>query len=61
MDRKFNRVLNTVPQNGTEPFHITQLPSNILEAFIPGYSIIAGFLSDDFGVDISYPYGQYSY
>jgi len=46
-------IRNMLSENRTEPFHITQLPSNILEAFIPGYSIIAGFLSDDFGVDIT--------
>lgn len=37
--------------NGTAT--VTQLPANILEAFIPGYSIIAGFLQDAFGFDIT--------
>ncbi|MCJ1364043.1 hypothetical protein MMC16_003152 [Acarospora aff. strigata] len=32
---------------------LTQLPANILEAFIPGYSIISKFLLDVLGFDIS--------
>jgi mitochondrial chaperone BCS1 len=31
----------------------TQLPRDILEAFIPGYSIIRGFFKDIFGFDIT--------
>ena len=32
---------------------ITQLPANILEAFIPGYSIISKFLWEVFGFDVT--------
>ena len=32
---------------------ITKLPANILEAFIPGYSIISGFLLEAIGFDIT--------
>ena len=32
---------------------ITQLPANILEAFIPGYSIISGYLWEVLGFDIT--------
>ena len=32
---------------------LTQLPANILEIFIPGYSIISGFLLDFLGFDIA--------
>ncbi|KAL6722109.1 hypothetical protein ACLMJK_001215 [Lecanora helva] len=32
---------------------ITQLPANILEAFIPGYSVISKFLLDSLGFDIT--------
>ncbi len=32
---------------------ITQLPANILEAFIPGYSVISKFLLDALGFDIT--------
>jgi len=33
--------------------HITQLPANILEAFIPGYLIVSKFLLDALGFDIT--------
>ncbi|KAI4175580.1 MAG: hypothetical protein LQ343_001571 [Gyalolechia ehrenbergii] len=39
------------PDNST--VSITQLPVNILEAFIPGYPIISKFIGDIFGFDIS--------
>ena len=32
---------------------ITKLPANILEAFIPGYSVISGFLLETIGFDIT--------
>ena len=43
----------------TEPFgdnttNITQLPANIIEAFIPGYSIISDFLWETLGFDITF-------
>ncbi|KAL8821102.1 MAG: hypothetical protein Q9191_007379 [Dirinaria sp. TL-2023a] len=38
-------------ENGTAS--ITQLPANLLEAFIPGYSVISKFLFDALGVDIT--------
>ncbi|MCJ1407489.1 hypothetical protein MMC19_001560 [Ptychographa xylographoides] len=48
------RSLPTLPhstENGTSSF--TQLPANILEAFIPGYSIISRFLLEFLGFDIT--------
>ncbi|KAL8923437.1 MAG: hypothetical protein Q9172_003134 [Xanthocarpia lactea] len=32
---------------------VTQLPANILDAFIPGYPVISKFIRDSFGFDIS--------
>ncbi|MCJ1357560.1 MAG: hypothetical protein MMC33_007556 [Icmadophila ericetorum] len=39
--------------NANETTSITQLPANILEAFIPGYSIISRFLLEVLGFDIT--------
>ena len=39
------------PENGSAS--ITQLPANLLEAFIPGYSVISKFLFDALGIDIT--------
>lgn len=39
--------------NSTAGPSLTQLPANILEAFIPGYSIISKFLLDVLGFDVS--------
>ena len=53
----FARNLHSLPTispadpNGTSS--ITQLPANILEAFIPGYSIISRFLLEVLGFDIT--------
>ena len=53
----FGRNLHSLPTissanpNGTSS--ITQLPANILEAFIPGYSIISRFLLEVLGFDIT--------
>ncbi|CAF9923040.1 MAG: hypothetical protein HETSPECPRED_005224 [Heterodermia speciosa] len=42
------------PENATAaPTSITNLPANILEAFIPGYSVISRFLFDLLGFDIT--------
>lgn len=43
----------TVNANGTELPGITDLPPNILEALIPGYSIISRYASAYLGLDIS--------
>ena len=37
----------------TSPTSISQLPANILEAFIPGYSVVSKFILDALGIDIS--------
>lgn len=42
---------DTVNGNATSSF--SQLPANILEAFIPGYSVISGFLLEAFGFDVT--------
>ena len=47
---KFRMVLNT-SENGTST-NLTNLPSNVLEAFIPGYSLISRFIMDVFGFDV---------
>ncbi|KAL8753553.1 MAG: hypothetical protein Q9184_005390 [Pyrenodesmia sp. 2 TL-2023] len=39
--------------NDNSTASITQLPANILDAFIPGYPIISRFIRDVFGFDIS--------
>lgn len=57
----FHRLLNrplpaTLNSNGTlfsGGESITQLPANILEAFIPGYGIISRFLLEVLGFDIT--------
>jgi mitochondrial chaperone BCS1 len=48
------RRLDYVASNDTTTIPgIAQLPSSILEAFIPGYSFISKYLLDGFGFDIS--------
>ncbi|KAF2754659.1 P-loop containing nucleoside triphosphate hydrolase protein [Pseudovirgaria hyperparasitica] len=55
---KLSRKLE-LPQthrNGTGPSmspNLTELPTTILETFIPGYSLISGFILDVFGFDVS--------
>ncbi|KAL1645766.1 hypothetical protein SLS58_003650 [Diplodia intermedia] len=51
--KKLRGVLDSPgePLNGTAT-NLTELPSNILEAFIPGYSLISRFIFDAFGFDI---------
>ncbi|EME43025.1 hypothetical protein DOTSEDRAFT_72427 [Dothistroma septosporum NZE10] len=39
--------------NGTEPVALTELPSNILEALIPGYGPISRYILSTLGIDIS--------
>lgn len=51
----FNSAFNVlkhaeIPPNNTTSV-ITQLPANILEALVPGYSIISKFLLDAIGFD----------
>lgn len=48
------RALNQgdVP-DGNATSTITKLPVNLLEAFIPGYSVISGFLLDAIGFDVT--------
>ena len=53
----FGRNLHSLPTiaaaNPNDTGSITQLPANILEAFIPGYSIISRFLLEVLGFDIT--------
>ncbi|KAL8939819.1 MAG: hypothetical protein Q9216_003141 [Gyalolechia sp. 2 TL-2023] len=42
-----------LPNDNDTTVSITQLPANILDAFIPGYPIISRFVQDIFGFDIS--------
>lgn len=43
----------TQPPTDNSTTSVTQLPTNILEAFIPGYSLISKFLLDALGFDIT--------
>ena len=48
--------LKAIPQatgNGSEPLDFTNLPPNILDALIPGYSVISRYIATVFGIDIS--------
>ncbi|OCL02979.1 P-loop containing nucleoside triphosphate hydrolase protein [Glonium stellatum] len=47
---KLRMVLDT-SENGTQS-DLTNLPSNVLEAFIPGYGLISKFILDVFGFDV---------
>lgn len=49
--RRLDRVLKQSPTNSTA-FNLTDLSPNILEAFIPGYSIISSIIQHKFGFDI---------
>jgi len=51
-------AVRAMKRTNAEPFannstNITQLPANILEAFIPGYSLISKFFLDALGFDIT--------
>ncbi|PGH12418.1 hypothetical protein AJ80_06725 [Polytolypa hystricis UAMH7299] len=39
--------------NDSVPMSFTNLPNNVLEALVPGYSLISGFILQVFGFDIS--------
>lgn len=43
----------THPPNDNSTTSVTQLPANILESFIPGYSLLSKFLLDSLGFDIT--------
>ena len=43
----------THPPTDNSTTSVTQLPANILEAFIPGYSLLSKFLLDSLGFDIT--------
>ena len=47
------RALDTAEIHDNSTASITQLPANLLEAFIPGYSVISKFVLDALGVDIT--------
>ncbi|CAK4034076.1 mitochondrial chaperone bcs1 [Lecanosticta acicola] len=57
----FRRLTKALPttqleaggNNSTETLDITNLPSNILEALIPGYGLISRSIASTFGIDIS--------
>ena len=49
----FKALKRSEAPDNTTTSPLTQLPANLLEAFIPGYSIISRFLFDAFGFDIS--------
>lgn len=52
----FTSLRNAFPAhsgNDTAPVGLTRLPNTILETFIPGYSLLSGFILDVFGFDVS--------
>ncbi|MCJ1473563.1 hypothetical protein MMC13_002214 [Lambiella insularis] len=51
--KSFHSLPTISPASGNNTSSITQLPANILEAFIPGYSIISRFLLEALGFDIT--------
>jgi chaperone BCS1 len=53
MDFKKLRGALQPAENGTQTTNLTNLPTNILEAFIPGYSLISKVILDNFGFDVS--------
>ncbi|KAK4621326.1 hypothetical protein CLAFUW4_06717 [Fulvia fulva] len=50
--RRLAKVAETTG-NSTDPSALTQLPSNILEALIPGYGPISRYILSTLGIDIS--------
>jgi chaperone BCS1 len=50
--RRLSKVAEST-SNGTNPVSLTELPSNILEALIPGYGPISRYILSTLGVDIS--------
>ena len=53
LSNAFKALHNVGTSDNTTATSITQLPANILEAFIPGYSVISKFLLDVLGFDIT--------
>ena len=53
--RKLARAMPSFPAmaNGSEPMSLTDLPPNILDALVPGYSIMSKYIQSAFGIDIS--------
>ena len=51
--KPFTALKNGSPPTANATTTLTQLPANILEAFIPGYSVISRFLLEAFGVDVT--------
>jgi chaperone BCS1 len=53
LDRPFSTILPGEEAGEDSSRGITQLPANILEAFIPGYGVISQFLFEVLGFDIT--------
>ena len=53
--RKLSRAMPLAqpPSNSSDPLSMTELPPNILDALVPGYSIFSRYILAAFGVDIS--------
>lgn len=47
------RALDVTDKAENSTASITQLPANLLEAFIPGYSVISNFVLEALGIDIT--------
>ena len=53
LNNAIKALKNTEKLEGNATATVTHLPTNILEAFIPGYSIIAQFFLDFVGIDVT--------
>lgn len=51
--RRLSRALPKGPHNASEPLNLAELSPNILDALVPGYSLISRYLLAAFGVDVS--------
>lgn len=51
--RNLARTFKSATINASDPISLTELPPNILDALIPGYSIVSRYALAAFGLDIS--------
>ncbi|KAK2763087.1 hypothetical protein FQN54_009721 [Arachnomyces sp. PD_36] len=51
--RSLRAAAASANESSSEPLNLTNLPTNILEAVVPGYSLVSRFILEIFGFDIS--------
>lgn len=51
--RNLRAAASSANESSSEPLNLTNLPTNILEAVVPGYSLVSRFILEIFGFDIS--------